>query len=511
MRPGLDFGSGRAKQSNKAARAVKFRIMVLMVLLLAVIFAMKEAGKPERWMWMGFDKIDQSPSEGDFLVDARDGSAKAGAQGAMDWTIAKSASGRSVGSVEVEQGDRDPSGEGAAGLTAAELGQQAGNELDKKFWQAAYKRLSDERQLQLFGLLRKVVRSDFSPVTETDAPALKKIIGRLKKQQSDFQTLALGEIALLSDDQQKKQRTATLFEFDKRWQTEVAPTLCAAVAGDDYSFGGQVEIRKVAQVLRPLFFDAVEDMAGMGTRSDLPGWLTVWDEAVAGPPLGSAGEVSFLQLSGQPNNYRGQQVSIAGQARTCKKKLLKQTQLPVDHYYEVWIDPIGVDGDGLFCIYAAEIPDSFPVDLVEQQSGKFHAVDVPVSLTGRFFKVRSYRDLGGSVSHSPVVVARKIDAAGGATDTKLEPLPSATFSALWFLGIAAVATGLAVVVFRASHSPSRRLGQSSAQRMQRSLEMLERDPNIKSPAQRVAELAKDEGRRTTTDMQSENDMQQESD
>ena len=37
--------------------------MALMVLLLAVIFAMKEAGKPERWMWMGFDKVDQAPKD----------------------------------------------------------------------------------------------------------------------------------------------------------------------------------------------------------------------------------------------------------------------------------------------------------------------------------------------------------------------------------------------------------------------------------------------------------------
>ena len=68
VRRGLDFGSDRARDSRKVARAVRFRIMALMVLLLAVIFAMKEAGKPERWMWMGFDKVDQAPKEGDFLV-----------------------------------------------------------------------------------------------------------------------------------------------------------------------------------------------------------------------------------------------------------------------------------------------------------------------------------------------------------------------------------------------------------------------------------------------------------
>ena len=52
-----------------------------------------------------------------------------------------------------------------------------------------------------------------------------------------------------------------------------------------------------------------------------------------------------------------------------------------------------------------------------------------------------------------------------------------------------MATGLAIVVFRTSRTRSRQPGQSSAKRMQRSLEMLQQDPSIKSPAQRVAELA----------------------
>lgn len=487
--------------------------MALMVLLLAVIFAMKEAGKPERWMWMGFDQIDQSPQEGDFLVDASDGSAK---EGAMDWAIAKSASGPSGKLIDAERGDGN---EGAIGLSATELGQLSNNELDSEFWQAAYKRLADEKQLQLFGLLRKVVRSDFSPPAETDVAALQKIIKRLAKEQSDFQTLALSEISLLSDAEEKKQKTETLFEFDQRWQADVVPTLNAAAAGADYTFAGQVEIRKVVQVLRPLFLDAVEDMAGMGTRGDLPGWMTVWDEAVAGPPLASserstsanslAGEVSFLQLSGQPDNYRGKQVAIEGQARTCRKKLLKQTRLPVDHYYEVWVEPLNVDGDGLFCVYAAEIPDSFPRDLVEQDAGKFHEVDVPVSLTGRFFKVRSYRDLGGGVSHSPVVIARQIgsaDTISPAEGSGARAIPKPTYLAFWFAGIAAVGTGLAIAIFRTSRTNSRQLGQSSAKRTHRSLEMLEQDQSIKSHAQRVAELVEGDGGQSEGDMEQENDQ-----
>jgi len=121
-----------------------------------------------------------------------------------------------------------------------------------------------------------------------------------------------------------------------------------------------------------------------------------------------------------------------------------------------------------------------------------HEVSVPVELTGTFFKVRSYRDSGEGVSHSPVVIARKIDSAISAQDPEKEAPPGVMFSAIWFAGIAAVATGLAVVIFRSSNKRSRSPGRSTTQRTHRSLEMLEQDSSIKSPAQRVAELAEDE-------------------
>ena len=71
-------------------------------------------------------------------------------------------------------------------------------------------------------------------------------------------------------------------------------------------------------------------------------------------------------------------------------------------------------------------------------------------------------------------------------------IPGRSYLMFWFLGIGALATGLAVAVFRTTRTPSRQLGHSSTRRMSRSLEMLEQDASIKSPAERVAELAETE-------------------
>jgi len=65
----LDF-SGRANGGNRSRsfgsdRGAKLRLLSLLGLLLLVIVAMKEAGKPERWMWLGFDE----PANPEFVAD----------------------------------------------------------------------------------------------------------------------------------------------------------------------------------------------------------------------------------------------------------------------------------------------------------------------------------------------------------------------------------------------------------------------------------------------------------
>ncbi len=472
------------------ARAVRFRIMTLMVLLLVVIFAMKEAGKPARWMWMGFDQqgrpADASDTS-DVLVGTSGGMAKRDSVDWMDGATAKSAS-------RPLTPDSQRQGETKNGLSTPPNDLPAVGDYDRRFWVDTYRHSSGDGQRDLFGLLRKVIQSDLS--RPANGPALEKLLKRLARQQTDFQTLALNEIALLPDHVQQKRKTVALFEFDRRWQKDVLPALTAAAIGKDFAFAGQVEVGKVNTWLRELYLNAVEDLAGMGTRGDLQGWLTVWDDALARhpvkPPSAGSSPVSFLQVSGQPKTWRGKAVNVSGQARTCRKKVLEKSQLPVNQYYEVWVEPLDDDGDGLFCVYTAGIPDSFPQTAIENQPQKFHKIDIPVSLRGQFFKIRSYRDSAGGVSHSPVVIARRIDSVGSiASAAKQHVAPGWKTLVMWFVGVAVLATSLAIVVFRSSRTQARAPGKSTARRMQRALEMLAQDHSIKSPAQRVAELTED--------------------
>ena len=41
--------------ADRTSRAIRFKLLMLFSMLILVIVLMKEAGKPERWEWMGFE------------------------------------------------------------------------------------------------------------------------------------------------------------------------------------------------------------------------------------------------------------------------------------------------------------------------------------------------------------------------------------------------------------------------------------------------------------------------
>ena len=78
---------------------------MLMVLLVAVIFAMQEAGKPQRWMWMGFDTFDSAPRANDFLIDAGSDHTPTRVDGQSDWAIANSSTRRPANQTQQRLGE----------------------------------------------------------------------------------------------------------------------------------------------------------------------------------------------------------------------------------------------------------------------------------------------------------------------------------------------------------------------------------------------------------------------
>ena len=183
-------------------------------------------------------------------------------------------------------------------------------------------------------------------------------------------------------------------------------------------------------------------------------------------------------------------MTITGRAKTVRRnKLDKQTtRLPIDAYHEMWIDPEG-DGDGLFCVYVAELPDELGLNKPVAKD-RFHSIDVPVSVDGVFFKVRSYVDFGNNVSHAPVIVAKNIRLSAAVKSSNGNRWgTNSSGAAIFFSVIGILSIGLAIVIFRSARTGSRVVRGATAERMMKSLAELGDDEEIKSASDRVAELA----------------------
>ena len=486
----LDFGVKRTSKTNKTARAAKFRLMFLVVLLLMVITAMKEAAKPQRWMWMGFDREPVAGSlheNNAIIIEDRIPTDKSELDREnRDGDISSSI----VNYPEAEEAAAEPASDGLQ----TSIANSDRDAVTREFWQLAFDGLDQSQQSTLFLLLRKVAQSNVSPPRE---PAqYKELIEILQQEQDSFQTVRLGEISVMKSGAEKEQRLAAFFQFDQQWKKEALPMLQRAATGDDYLPAGQSHLKQVLTDLRPRYLQSTHDLTGMGQRGDLPVWLTIWDIALgtsfnADRANRLTTPVSFLQLSGQPNVYRGQPVTIVGRAKTVRqKKLNKQTtRLPIDAYYEMWIDPES-DGDGLFCVFVAEVPAKLGFSAAEPDE-RFHSIDVPVSIDGVFFKVRSYLDFGKNVSHAPVIVAKNVRlTAAVKTASGDQWSATAGVAPVFFTVIGIISIGLAVVVFRSARTGSRVVRGATATRMMRTLAELGDDDEIMSAADRVAELSK---------------------
>ncbi len=167
----------------------------------------------------------------------------------------------------------------------------------------------------------------------------------------------------------------------------------------------------------------------------------------------STGPVTYAQLLRQPNQYRGQLVTLEGLVLRC----LNVTAIPnelgpdregIDQYYQLILR--AKDGPPqAISLYCIELPDGFPT------GGKLRE---PVRATAFFFKNRAFTD-GEGVYITPTLLARTVqfmpnDSSHGQAD--LGPTSLSTGMVLLIAGLAAIFAGCFVYVVHRKGSASSR-------------------------------------------------------
>ena len=202
-------------------------------------------------------------------------------------------------------------------------------------------------------------------------------------------------------------------------------------------------IQEVRTIFEDSLYAFVEDRSAMNRSAESAAWYLSWKKIGDQAPHQ---DVTFVQLSGQPNSYRGEKIRVAGNAR-----LLQKIDLPADHelgfdsYKVLWIKP--ADSSHVpYCVYVSELPDGFP-----QPTAGDVELHEDITVDGVFFKLRSYAAQNGQIEICPLIVAESIF-FWQATPQSIAstPQPPYWFLTLFFIGMPIIAAWMAWRVYKST-------------------------------------------------------------
>ena len=425
----------KATQSvNQYTRAVRRKLYFLFAMLVLVIILMKEARKPENWMWMGFKNAATGTAEA-FELDGR---TDPNSDSQLDGD-------QSAGSLPVSETNQS---------TNVETGDSRGT----KFWHGLWENLEIE-----------------------DRTALVELI-QLSQKRVDQRDINLADFDPLASA--IKHNTPGDELYDEVWESTIQPGLLAVAEGEDLTIKQQVAIKDLFKTLDPLILGSLDDFTSPGRKTDMPAWFRYWGRILEKEKPESVSTVSPVQLVAQPDVWRFQPIRIKGRLLAGRAKAagihgpLRQQGV----WYEWWIGNAH-GANEVWCIYTAEKPDSVEV------SEKFSNFDVPVECSGLFYKVRSYVDAESKGNHCPLILANGLNVTRRSNPvSKASWLPSPTIMIACIVGVMLFAFALAMMIYR---SDKQRIHQPAGEHkrlIDDHLDSLADDPNIKSIAERLEEL-----------------------
>ena len=434
--PYLDHGKRKSSNSiNGYTRAVRRKLYFLFAMLVVVIILMKEARKPERWLWMGFESHSASSSPFELAADRQ------------------------------AEGDSSiPGNQMAAGLLPAVKQESVANGRNDILQRMSFLReLWDNLELEDQTGLVQLIQASQQPLNDrTIDPA-------------DFEILA---------EAIRNSKPAPGGTFSTQWNMTIAPGLISIAQGSDITVGQQNEIGGIFEFLDPLILDELDDFTSPGMKSDLPAWHRFWGLILDESVTPAAQPVTPVQLVAQPDVWRFNPVRLKGRLVSGRSRKAKQygPLYKQEQWYEWWIgNPHG--SDELWCVYTATKPDSIEV------SDRFADFDINIEVDGYFYKIRSYVDAQSKANHCPLILAKSLS-----VNRVVNPVaaaswkPSASVLVGSIAGVMVLALAVATMIYRSDHIGRRHPGGKHQESIESHLQLLEENGDIKSTIEKLEEL-----------------------
>lgn len=480
---------------RKGSKAIRFRIFTLLAMLLLVIIAMIEAGKPERWEWMGFAKAEPSVVK----KSANNPDSKSDSNPAANVKVKPSnnqldTTNDNHSSSERTSDTRDEASANIANfapnlsafLLTPGQEQEAYPQAAADFWRSLVNKMNPAQQKLLMNLLHSL--RHHAPLEQTQQSLSKALVNVIKKKREEFHRDAFDQVALSTEgSEEKKNLSEQLMLSQDIWEKKILPSLNSRIIGDDITLSQLQAVHRLQKTLDQIMMDQVSDETALGWSGDTEAWKRIW-ENVAGVAKGEVDPeyetVTRIQLMSQPEYYRGKPVKIAGWVRAGKHVITKkESSIGFSGYYELWVRP-KESKLGPFCVFVTELPNGFP-ELNEQ----LKEINEQVEIGAYFFKIRTYVSGDETVRNAPTLVGASLTPIAPVEYTSVSNWqPSWATLIFFFIAIPIIATAIAVWVYSISKTKPYEPGKAMANKINKSLQGLATNPMIQSDKEKIMEL-----------------------
>jgi hypothetical protein len=257
------------------------------------------------------------------------------------------------------------------------------------------------------------------------------------------------EAVLVSGDELPAEQTERLLnvlqELEVEWSTSIGRALRAPLNDRPWT---ELEIESLGRLQATLDELALADIRDdmVWRPAEQTAWFRIFEKLAAADERSltaeSVGEVGFVQLFRQPNEYRGRAVTVTGIAELAYHVQAPKNDVGVEGYYVFWLRP--ADGsDSPIVVYALETPEGFPSIAADQAS-----LQEDVAFTGYFFKRWAYNARDG-IRTAPLLLAKSPTWQAPASRPSVLPSPGLAITGV--LAVALLAIAIAQWVYRSSN------------------------------------------------------------
>ena len=471
------------------------KMLTLIAMLVMVLYAMKEAGKPENWAWMGF--VEQPTNTSETLTESQDEKitpkAKAQTNSTSDHTNdptepAKEPTGTSLNSPVIRLTQTPSVLPDVTSQPPTGLPTESG-----RFWSSFFDNLETTEQVEWMDLL-EALSGDRLPTQLTANQVQVKLIDLAAKRREAFNNKILDRITSLPQASEKRSQVSQdYFEANKFWQKQILPALTASKTAEDITMRQQ---QAAGSLLNHLDIDAlnlVQDKTAVGWIGDSVAWKRCWNR-IHRSQIGEPTYVTRIQLTGQPGEFRGDAITVNGFVRSIETRRAKPNSSIIGNhasdqpqtYYILWVQPADSDA-GPYCVYCLNPPEQLPRTQAELEDYQWLT-----KITGIFFKNRTYQATD-RVRYSPLILAHSFEMKPPVTDhpvlkQKLSPQLMTGLLAL----IPLIAVGIVWYAVRATVSRKRLPSKKSQEELNVFLGDLKDDPSIKNNLEQIQAISEHE-------------------